>query len=46
MWYPPEMTREDIESFERDMAEYMIHQEELDANWILQEVSEDDREYL
>lgn len=41
MYYPADMTREDIESFELDMAALTIREEELECNWELQQAAED-----
>lgn len=45
MYYPADMTREDIEAFELDMAALTIREEELDINWELQELAEEYRDY-
>lgn len=41
MYYPENMTKEDIESFELDMAALTLHEEELGINWELQMAAED-----
>lgn len=43
MYYPADMTREDIESFELDMAALTIREETDPANWELEEAAESDR---
>lgn len=41
MYYPENMTKEDIESFELDMAALTLREEELGINWELQMAAED-----
>jgi hypothetical protein len=41
MYYPADMTKEDIEAFELDMAELTLREEEEEANWLLQEAAND-----
>lgn len=41
MYYPADMTKEDIQSFELDMAELTLREEELGCNWELQMAAED-----
>lgn len=45
MYYPEGMTKEDIQSFELDMAEITLMEEELDINWELQNLAEESYEY-
>lgn len=40
MYYPEDMTREDIISFELDMAALTIREEMETANWLLMEAAE------
>jgi hypothetical protein len=40
MYYPQDMTKEDIEAFELDMAAIDIRWDELAVNWELQEIAE------
>ena len=40
MYYPADMTREDIQSFELDMVAAELIWDELPINWELQELSE------
>jgi hypothetical protein len=44
MYYPADMTREDIESFELDMAEITIREEYDQANWDLDVAAQEARE--
>lgn len=44
MYYPADMTREDIESFELDMAALTIREEELEINWELQVLAEENHD--
>jgi hypothetical protein len=44
MYYPQDMTREDIESFELDMAEMTIREEYEQANWDLDVAAQEARE--
>lgn len=44
MYYPADMTREDIESFELDMAEMTIREEYDQANWDLDVAAQEARE--
>ena len=44
MYYPADMTREDIESFELDMAEMTIREEYEQANWELDVAAQEARE--
>jgi hypothetical protein len=44
MYYPTDMTREDIESFELDMAEMTIREEYDQANWELDVAAQEARE--
>lgn len=44
MYYPADMTREDIEAFELDMAELTIREEYDTRNWILDEICQDMRD--
>lgn len=44
MYYPADMTREDIESFEQDMAEMTIREEYDQANWELDVAAQEARE--
>ena len=44
MYYPTDMTREDIESFELDMAEMTIREEYEQANWDLDVAAQEARE--
>jgi hypothetical protein len=44
MYYPQDMTREDIESFELDMAEMTIREEYDQANWELDVAAQAARE--
>ena len=44
MYYPADMTREDIESFELDMAEMTIREEYDQANWELDVAAQEARE--
>ena len=41
MYYPEDMTKEDIQSFELDMSALTLREEELGINWELQMVAED-----
>lgn len=40
MYYPEDMTREDIVAFELDMAALTIREEMETANWLLMEAAE------
>ena len=40
MYYPENMTAEDIVEFELDMAAITSREEELEANWLLQEAAD------
>jgi hypothetical protein len=44
MYYPQDMTREDIESFELDMAAITIREEYDQANWDLDVAAQEARE--
>jgi hypothetical protein len=44
MYYPQDMTREDIVSFELDMAEITIREEYDQANWDLDVAAQEARE--
>ena len=44
MYYPQDMTKEDIESFEQDMAEMTIREEYDQANWELDVAAQEARE--
>jgi hypothetical protein len=44
MYYPADMTREDIVSFELDMAEITIREEYDQANWDLDVAAQEARE--
>ena len=41
MYYPEDMTQEDIEAFERDMAEQYIREEYNPINWELQVIAQE-----
>lgn len=44
MYYPENMTQEDIISFELDMAELTIREEYDSANWLLDVAAQEARE--